>query len=501
MARPVPRLSVPVLVAGRQQCAWLSADGEVESLSPAQTRARLDTATPIVCHTYLTARRLEIQSSASFDALDILELFAFVHPARFCVPTPAGLARALDLPKPMTPEDEALALHQALQSLLQTLAAIPEPQAKSLAALAAAMDARTENISYWGWTKAVCAALGHAPDSLSRDEKNAALHAWKNLPEWEDAGPRPPGTHWPVDPMEARQRLAFLTRSGKHGAEDRPQQSDYASAVSAAFAPVHQENQTHIVLAEAGTGVGKTLGYLAPATVWAERNSAPVWISTYTRNLQNQIDGELERLYPDPAEKRRRVVVRKGRENYLCLLNLEEALRFLPSRPTMAPALGLMVRWAMHTRSGDLAGDDLPGWLPGLVGRGPTLGLSDRRGECVHSACPHYSRCFVEHTIRQAQEADIVIANHALVMAQAAVGDMSDLSQRLVFDEGHHVFDAADSAFSFHLSGAEAADLRRWIRGHENSGSSRARGLRRRIEGLVADDGAATDLLDSITQH
>ena len=66
------------------------------------------------------------------------------------------------------------------------------------------------------------------------------------------------------------------------------------------------------VLAEAGTGVGKTLGYIAPASLWAEKNHGSVWISTYTRNLQTQISGELDRLYPDPEVKRRRVVVRKG---------------------------------------------------------------------------------------------------------------------------------------------------------------------------------------------
>ena len=60
------------------------------------------------------------------------------------------------------------------------------------------------------------------------------------------------------------------------------------------------------------------LGYIAPASLWAEKNHGPVWISTFTRNLQRQLDSELNRLYPDPGEKRRKVVVRKGRENYLC---------------------------------------------------------------------------------------------------------------------------------------------------------------------------------------
>ena len=72
-----------------------------------------------------------------------------------------------------------------------------------------------------------------------------------------------------------------------------------------AFAPREREDKPNVVLAEAGTGVGKTLGYVAPASLWAEKNGAPVWIATYTRNLQRQIDGELDRLHRDSAEKRR----------------------------------------------------------------------------------------------------------------------------------------------------------------------------------------------------
>ena len=81
-----------------------------------------------------------------------------------------------------------------------------------------------------------------------------------------------------------------------------------------------------------------------------------------------------------------------------------------------------------------------------------------------------------------------MVANHALVMAQAAWGGLDDnaVPTRYVFDEGHHVFDAADSAFSAALSGVETAELRRWLLGAEG-GRSRARGLRRRLEDLVAD--------------
>ncbi len=180
-------------------------------------------------------------------------------------------------------------------------------------------------------------------------------------------------------------------------------------------------------------------------------------------------------------------MIRKGRENYLCLLNYEEAARSLPARPADATALGLVARWVAATRDGDIAGGDFPGWLADLIGRGRSLGLADRRGECVYSACDHYRRCFIERSIRRARRAEIVIANHALTMIQAVrAGDVEgELPLRYVFDEGHHLFDAADSAFAGHLTGVEAAELRRWLIGGE---SGRMRGLERRIGDLVADD-------------
>src|SRR5690606_4132209 len=122
------------------------------------------------------------------------------------------------------------------------------------------------------------------------------------------------------------------------------------------FLPLRDENAPHVVLAEAGTGIGKTLGYLAPASVWAEKNKGAVWISTFTKNLQRQIDQELDKLYPNPEIKDAHIAVRKGRENYLCLLNLEETATgaVLAKHPNQAIAAGLMARWTAATKDGDL---------------------------------------------------------------------------------------------------------------------------------------------------
>ena len=264
------------------------------------------------------------------------------------------------------------------------------------------------------------------------------------------------------------------------------------------------------MLAEAGTGVGKTLGYLAPASLWAEANGPAVWVSTYTRALQRQIERESHAVYPDPATRARKAVVRKGRENYLCLLNLQESVNASQLGGGDLVGLALVSRWARASRDGDMTGGDFPAWLPTLFAVGPVAqasaaNLVDRRGECIHAGCPHYRVCFIERAIRASRRADLVIANHALVMTQAAYdgartarGQPADVEsahlKRIVFDEGHHLFDAADSAFAACLSGAEAAEMRRWIRGPEGRGR-RGRGLEARLSELVAEREPAREAL------
>ena len=108
----------PVLVAGFREVVWLSPEGEIEALSPAEAARRVQIDPPMLCHAVATARRLD---APGFAALDLLELFAFVHPARFCVPTPRGLAEALGLPPPRRPTEACVTLATAARALLETL--------------------------------------------------------------------------------------------------------------------------------------------------------------------------------------------------------------------------------------------------------------------------------------------------------------------------------------------------------------------------------------------
>ncbi|MDP1962438.1 MAG: ATP-dependent DNA helicase, partial [Reyranella sp.] len=475
----------PALIATARGALWRAPDGRIERASASDAALRAAGSRPLVCHAPAVAARLGLED---LPACDLLELYAFVRPATFCLPTPRGLCEVLDLPIPVTPEEEVAALPEVARALLDELddmAALASPDLKDTA-LAMARG-------QWAWGDAVLAALGieqAAKKPRPPSRHGAGLDVWRTLPQWEEPPPAPPPGSAPVESREARLRLAQMISAGANMAEARPTQSDYASAASQAFAPREEEDKPNVVLVEAGTGVGKTLGYVAPASLWAEKNGAPVWIATYTRNLQRQIDNELDRLHRDSAEKRRRVVIRKGRENYLCLLNFQEAVQRSGLQPENAVGLGLLARWALASRDGDMIGGDLPAWLLDLVGRSRVTRLADRRGECIYSACEHYRKCFVERTIRRARQADIVIANHALVMIQAAMGGLDDATRplRYVFDEGHHLFDAADGAFGAHLSGVEASDLRRWLLGAEGRRGSRARGLERRVSDLLGED-------------
>jgi ATP-dependent DNA helicase DinG len=481
-----------VLPGGR--CAIADGAGS-NAFTAEEARALFEGGPALFAHAAMTASRLRLRPPPRSPRLfDALELWAFVRPARFCAPSAAGLALAAGLAEPHGAVAQAAALREVAALLLAELVAAPAPSRDEALA-----QAETLGRTGWAWAPPVIAALRSGPQI--KPWRGSGLEVWNRLAEWEDHGPAgEPGSE-PVDPAAAAARLAeLLHRSGL--TEPRPMQAVFAAETAHAFQPRQREGEPMMMLAEAGTGVGKTLGYLAPASLWAKANGPAVWISTYTRALQRQIERESRSVFPDPADRGRKAVVRKGRENYACLLNFQEAVNTAQLGGGDLIGLGLAARWLRATTDGDMTGGDFPAWLPGLFAISPVAqagaaNLVDRRGECMHAACPHYRACFVEKAIRASRRADLVIANHALVMTQAAFdgartarGAGADVETarltRIVFDEGHHLFDAADSAFAAALSGAESAEMRRWVRGPEGRGR-RGRGLEARLGDLLGE--------------
>jgi len=472
MAAPLPLPALHATHAG----IWLAtSDGEVREASRGEAIARAAESPHIILNAPLVGQRL---GYPDLSGLDLLELFAFIHPARFAVPTVAGLSRTLGLDPPEGEADAAAALKRIAGRLLATLADSNWAEREG----AWTSNATLHRLG-WGWAPLIGARL-------ERPERGERM-LFARLKSWEEAGERPPPRPVSIDPADASAKLDRLT--GK--IEPREGQRAMAEAVTSVFAPKRAKDSPNMLLAEAGTGIGKTLAYLAPAALWAEASAGTVWVSTFTKALQRQLDGEGPKLFADPEERKRKIVIRKGRENYLCLLNLEDALQgaFAGRAAILAQLVG---RWAAYTRDGDMVGGDLPGWLPSLFRRAGAAALTDRRGECVYAGCPHYRRCFIERAERASREADIVIANHALVMVNAARA-REDAPGRILFDEGHHLFDAADSTFAVAFGGQEAIEMRRWIVGPEGRSRGRRRGLAARLMDVASYDEEGARALDA----
>ena len=222
---------------------------------------------------------------------------------------------------------------------------------------------------------------------------------------------------------------------------------------------------------------------------------AGLWISTYTRNLQRQIVQEIARLYPDPAEREEKAVVRKGRENYLCLLNFEEAVK----RTALAPgprsvALALIARWIAATADGDMSGAGFPAFLAAHV---PLREITDRRGECIYAACPHYRVCFIERAVRRARHAPHrrrqSCARHRPGGAGLAERDeTTDTPRRaaraLRVRRRPSSVRCRRFGFAAFVSGRGDGRAAPLDRGPEGRARSRMRGLEERLKDLVAED-------------
>jgi ATP-dependent DNA helicase DinG len=224
------------------------------------------------------------------------------------------------------------------------------------------------------------------------------------------------------------------------GYECRPQQLEMARAVEKALA------EKRFLLAEAGTGTGKTLAYLVPALLSGKR----VVISTATRTLQEQIFVKDLPLLRDEVGLEVKAAILKGRSNYLCAARFERFDSF-PLFPTPAEAehWDSFREWAMQTQTGDRGESNVPDdW-------GTWLQVSTTPDSCTGGKCPFYESCFVTRARRAASECQLIVVNHALFFADLSLkarGEELELGvlpayDAVVFDEAHALEDVATEYF------------------------------------------------------
>jgi ATP-dependent DNA helicase DinG len=227
--------------------------------------------------------------------------------------------------------------------------------------------------------------------------------------------------------------------------EDRESQRAYSRTIARLY------NGSGIGVLEAGTGVGKSLGYLLPALRWSAASGERTVVSTNTINLQEQLVGkDLPFLALTLTDQPVRFALLKGWRNYVCLQRLEQARVSAPSllEPGMADELDAVASWAERTSDGSLADLATP----------PRSEVWDEVAAeadlCTRLQCPFFDRCFLFAARRQAAQADVIVVNHHLLLSDVAVRRTTQNWQdaavlppytRLIIDEAHHLEDAAAS--------------------------------------------------------
>jgi ATP-dependent DNA helicase DinG len=277
-----------------------------------------------------------------------------------------------------------------------------------------------------------------------------------NTTSQDDAPPAPA-------PDEGRGALAQLVENafGADGAlaqadpgyVQRPAQQQLALAVAQAI------EQREALVAEAGTGIGKTFAYLVPLLL----SGARALVSTATKSLQDQLFlRDLPRLRAALGQPVSLALL-KGRASYLCRHRLQLA-REAEHEARTQRALARIELWAQATVSGDLAELDL------LDERSPLLPLvSSTRENCLGGECPQFTRCHVMKARREAVSADVVVVNHHLFFADLALRD-SGVAELLptvdvaVFDEAHQLVEAGVQFLGTTLGSAQLLDFARDLR-------------------------------------
>src|ERR1700761_6565870 len=234
------------------------------------------------------------------------------------------------------------------------------------------------------------------------------------------------------------------------GFAPRASQQDMADAVEDAIASGHS------LIAEAGTGTGKTFAYLVPAL----RSGKRIIVSTGTKTLQDQLfHRDLPRVR-DVLGARLKTSLLKGRANYVCLYRLEQAHKEgrLSSREQVAQ-LQATREWSQRTSSGDRGEfsevpEDSPLWPR----------VTSTAENCIGAECPKFGDCFVVKARRAAQEADVVVVNHHLLFADLAIkqegfGEILPGAQAFILDEAHQIPELAGQFFSRSVSARQLTEL------------------------------------------
>ena len=439
--------------APRNPCRHLDRrrGGEVREASRGEAIARAAETPHILLNAPLVGQRL---GYPDLSGLDLLELFAFVHPARFAVPTVAGLCRALGLEPPASEarsRGSAAGDCRGAAGRRSSDADWPEREG------AWTVNATLHRLG-WGWAPLVAARL-RAARARRADAVLAAARSGRKPPSG-----RRRARSWSIRPATREAQARRADRRGRRAA--RGPAGDGGGGRRRCSRRGRPKDEPNMLLAEAGTGIGKTLAYLAPASLWAERVG------------RDGVGVDLHQGAAAAARRGRGAAVRRpGGAGAADRRPQGPRELSVPAQPrgraagrvrraggdprAAGRALGGLLQGRRHgrRRPARLAAEPVP------PGRSDGADRPARRVRlCRLPALPpllhrarRAGRARGRHRHRQPCAGD----------GQCRARAREDAPTRILFDEGHHLFDAADSTFAVAFGGQEAIEMRRWIVGPE----------------------------------
>lgn len=229
------------------------------------------------------------------------------------------------------------------------------------------------------------------------------------------------------------------------GFEERPVQVELLKHIVSAF------NDRKIAVFEAGTGVGKSYSYLIPSALWALTNHERVIISTGTINLQQQLCEKDIPAVEKIIDKKIKYVLMKGRQNYICMRRLNDAVSILDLFEEDGDELKKITEWAKSSSTGTRSE------LTFMPSENVWSKVNSESDACMGKKCPFFSECFVMKVRKEAATANLIVVNHHLLFADiesrlsgAGYDDAAVLPpyRHIIFDEAHGIENAATSFFS-----------------------------------------------------
>ena len=444
-----------------------------------------------------------VRPPALLDARDLARIAA-PRAAEFSL---EGLADELEIEQPQTfrAADRARLLADIWEALLQKLADTPPAALDQICRLAQAAghplaDVLTGMADSGGFELSVD-AVGKLAE-LFPNHRELFRKVQKYKP------PEPGNEPLPADQICAMFGPDAVIGRNLSGYEQRDEQVWMVRAVCEAL------SEPHHLMVEAGTGTGKSMGYLLPAIAWTCINNDKVVISTNTRNLQEQLYHKdlpfLSELLPGRFEP----ALLKGRSNYICVRRFMHLMQHFErelAEPEHYMALAPLVKWSALTVRGDIS--ECNGFLQSPGASAVRHAVVSGSDQCAGRACRYRTHCMVQRARCKAQLADVIVVNHALLFSEIGLDTPVLPEYRcVVFDEAHKLEEVATNALAEEGNSLSVYRVTNWLyrSRQDGSGSGLLSTLMHELgsdavpagkrEGLKASAGNVMDLVDDVVQ-